>query len=442
MIEKRSAHSYKEISKIGLIIEKEIWNKRVRKFFEVWVKHSFFRLEYTRLIKIDDEIASFVMFIPEEMKIGSAIVKIGWLEFSFTRKKYRSKGFFTEIFKDLLKYSSRLGYPWIKIYGRVDLYSKFGFVPCFYHSLISVPVINIRNKGGSCSVKKFRQSYIEPVIKLTQINNHNEVYYPLRPKESWGSIVRYHPDRKGLYILENKANHKVVGYMWMKSPRNNMLWVEELEVVDKETSESLLALCAKMAKRNRVERICFPISVNSFFGQYCQQGLGAEINLSVGNSEGNRFGCEDMIKILNAHELLLQLKPELERRWLNSKYKDWVGTVTIKTDSDIVNLEIEKSQIKINSDIRVTNSWVKLPDILFAQLVIGFKDINEIAKEPRVIISPCQLDLISTLFPKLYPHTITKEFSVNAKPKFFRDQLRNLLNRWHILDKIKIMLGK
>lgn len=409
MIEKRSANSYRELSEISQIMEKEIWNRNARGLFEMYVKHPSFCLEHTFLIEVNGDIASFLMIIPEEMRIGSTIVKIGWLEFCFTREKYRGKGFFSTLLKDFFKYSLQTGYPLVKVYGAVKLYSKFGLVPCFYHSLISLPVGNMENKQGNYLVRRFRQRHIESVFQFNQINSQDGVCYPVRSKETWEAIRRYHPSKDGLYVAENKINHRVMGYMWMRLPRNNMLWVEEAETMNREASESILVACAKMAKIKRIEKICFLVRVSSNFGQYCQE-LGAEVNLTAAKPEGDRLGCEDMMKVLDVYELLTQMKPELERRCLNSKYKDWTGRITIKTESDIVRLDIEKSQIRISSNVQDQNNLLKVPNTLFTQLVIGFKDINEIAKDQQVAISPFQIDLISTLFPKLYPHTIAKEF--------------------------------
>ncbi|MBL7196916.1 MAG: GNAT family N-acetyltransferase [Candidatus Omnitrophica bacterium] len=407
----RSIQTDKDIGHISNLLVEAFGNKRsTRDRLQMRINSPFYHPEHTRLIEIDNQIVSFVMFVPQEIRIGFSVLNGGWLYFGCTKPEYRGKGFYPIIFRNLLYSLQQDGYRLAMGYGRVKAYSRFGFVPCFYRSMISIPTQKVKIEKQPYLIRRCQEKDIDAVRELYDFYVPRRASCSLtRPKESWKTAIQYHHHREGLLVVEDNKTHQILGYLWIKPAHNDMLWVEEVESANKEASQTILAYCAKEAKRLNLRKIYFLIPLNHPFGQFCLE-LGAEGTRSPAKAEGNRFGWEDLVGLLNPFSALKVMEPEFENLISNSNHRDYTGKIPLEIDQERIDLSIEKGKIRFIQANQNQNNTIKIPRTILGQLITGFKDVNEIKHHPRVSIKPQFLEILSIIFPKRYPQALTWEW--------------------------------
>jgi len=118
------------------------------------------------------------------------------------------------------------------------------------------------------------------------------------------------------------------------------------------------------------------------------------------------YGCERRIvhtynsdamgRIIHLRPLMEKLAPELSKRLADAGISN-ADAVHIETDMGDVGLGVSRGQVRVldGGTLRV-----KMPQLILTQLVMGYRDVDDVMGEDGVQVSRKALPMMRVLFPK------------------------------------------
>ena len=108
-----------------------------------------------------------------------------------------------------------------------------------------------------------------------------------------------------------------------------------------------------------------------------------------------------MGRIIHLNRLMEKLLPIFQKRWVNSEL-NWTGEFAIDTDIGRVGFEISESDI-VMADVG-GRAQVSMPQMALTQLVMGYRQVMDIAYSDGIKIARQLLPVLDILFPKGNPY--------------------------------------
>jgi predicted acetyltransferase len=367
-----------------------------------------YRMEQTRVIADGGRIVSAIRVADRDMRIGSAMVRLGGIADVYTRPEFRGRGYASTLMRDILKnYMVDRGYDITILYGVPGFYPQFGYATALPNYTTVIEVSKTKNVKKVGNLRRFRRDDLKALMDIHEADDSPSTGAVPRTKEYWLSkrrlIDNCHvlTDNRGKVVgyMGLSVNPRTVGFMGDASGEGGVS-LFEVGVRGAKWCEGLLWGLAEKAKKANFETIIMRIPPDHIFAKYCYEACGSE---NRDNSTAF-IASGGMVRIINLKQLFRKLEGELSRRIKQSEHKDWRGDLLIRTDMGSVKLVIDNGRVRIGSEGASSKNTLSLPQTVLARLVVGYNTINDAMFQPSIKVKSNMVGLIGALFPKGHPY--------------------------------------
>lgn len=297
------------------------------------------------------------------------------------------------------------------VHGNRFLYERAGYVPCFYHPLSTIATEYALAARKQHTVRHFRnedRAQIESLAKRflryhPRILSHREI-----PDENI-LVAAGQRDEMLAYARAAIQSESPWEAHWGK------VYVTEAAGAGPASMETLLRAIAEIAQEHNVPELFFPFSPFHPFSRLCMQLGGTSVAVGPVNDPARN---EDMAIILDLSGFVKALCPEFERRLQHASQTSWRGSIYLRTENDLTNIDIDGPDVQAGSvhDGTTMATMLSVPRKMLTRVLMGFYSFQDIRDEPAVSYSIRSRETLNALFPSILPAS-QGDFSV-FRPQF------------------------
>jgi hypothetical protein len=353
--------------------------------------------ECVRVAEIDDEIVGGLVYRREGLRIGPAIVPYAYLkEVSGESgpqafRRTGEHGLFDRLLTDAMADLARRHVPLAFAHGELALYTRHGFVPCFYHPRVTIPVKKAKNLPSSLRVRGV-MSVDGPALQRLMGMNRRE-----RPMFFATGVPDFHH-----FVVEG-PNRKVEGFFSLsvdpESTWQPKVFVPEVEVRSREAAMTVLRHCADKASEIGLRTLHFSLGRDHPFATACVQH-GGYFTLRGPTRDATRD--EEMIFVASLAEALRALQALLSKRMNPASDRDPEWDFTIDMEGDRAALRCEGGKITVGpveDESYFVGHTVRIPRWAMTQLLLGYRTVEDF---PASVVRS-QRGRLARLFPRTWP---------------------------------------
>ncbi len=350
-----------------------------------------------RLCEVDDEIIAAILIDPTPLRVRETnircarLVETGGLD---GRAEFRATGS-RELF--VLTIEEALGYIWIKRYpiayahGELAMFPAHGFVPCFYHPRVYVDVAAALALPMPYRVRHLKSEDIAAVQRLRSSNRD------LKPTVFAAGVPPFH------HFCVEDPKRKIQGYLSLRikpeSTWRPMLFAPEVEVCDRDAAYTVLRHCAEKAQEAGLTEMHFPLAAQHPVARICLElGGRAVIKGASSRSEVD----EEMIHVVDPVRLFEAFEPYFQRRLAKAGALESVARIPLSSAGSAWMLRIDGGRVYLDELTQRPTDCIDLPRWAFAQLVTGYRSMDEIDVE----VDPEHRAMLDMLLPKTHPYSL------------------------------------
>lgn len=350
-----------------------------------------YRREHTRVMFVAGEMTAALRIFTYTLRIGEARLKMGGLGCVTTAAPHRNKGYAARLMNDAMAYMQGHGYHVSILFGIADFYHRWGFASVIpeYASMVSLREAEQNSEFSG----KHRDIKPGDVSALQRIHNRNDGETACSLIRIAAHFNRYWDRWKKARVILDK-NGKVVAY-FVGTACDGDYCVSEIGVEDYRWRPALLNACVARAKTEYASRLRFQAPPTHPFIQYLMQFRSDhEMHLSR-NSDG-------MMAIVNMEETLECMIPEWESLLMQSAAASVNAEVTLVVDRAPYRIRAHKGAID-TAPVLGANK-ISLTSVEMAQLLAGYRHVEESLASKRRVINAAGRLLLNTLFVKRTPY--------------------------------------
>lgn len=354
---------------------------------------------HIRELWMDDEVVSFLTVIDHSIRIGSAPIRMGGIGAVETKKKHRKKGYMRILMEDTVAYMKHEGYDVSMLFGISNFYTKFGYAVCLPSHKCTLSTRDAEaaeQDAGEYTIRVIEQEDLDSVLTLYNENNHGRTCSIIRRKEYFQEFRR--GSRYGRpadhFLIED--DHKALLVYAVFDQSEQEVNVVEVESRDDRVFPALLYEFAKMAIKRRCGHLTLFMPPDHPFAEFAHR-VGCEC-ITRYSKDG-----EGMMRIIDQASLFEKIQGELGRRMADSKFEDYSGSLSIRTDLGNTTLEIHDGSPNMGSG-QEPECFVDLPQAKLIQWIAGYRTVRDILSDPDVEASPSLGPLLANLFPETVPY--------------------------------------
>ncbi len=364
-------------------------------------------VDLVKELVIAGEVVSRVQTRHCEMRVGQAVVRMRGISGVDTERPHRMKGYARRLMDEWIDWMRQEGYEMSALFGIQDFYHLFGYATWFADHELRIQTRDAERARGSLHVGQASAADGGELVALYNEANRLRTCSLVRGndwphfRDGFGDPDEGGYAGKGCVLVARDDSGRIAGYAAL-SQNTDVTAVAEMasapESVQAEVFESLLATLAATA----VERRCGEIKVflppdHAFCVFARRYGCKAE-------SDYPR-NADAMGRIICLRSLFEKLAPDLSRRVQEcSDDLPDSGSVTFVTDIGSVGVRWDRGKVSVVDRETSGGSRVELPQWVLAQLVAGYRDIDNARSEPTVTIPAAALPLLRALFPLGVPY--------------------------------------
>jgi len=328
-----------------------------------------------------------------DMRIGSILVKAGGVAGVGTDETERGHGYASLVVAEATRFFADTNHDIAVLYGIPDFYHRFGYIPVLPVTTVFLElkdVLTVRPPAAN----GFTTRAVQPddwlaVLNLYEYNNAARSGTLKRPRATWQG---YRRGTQWEYQVETmvvtNGSSEVIGYAAFDDV-DNACRVAELGYQSAAVFPTLLATMIEKAQRCRTDQIEIHLPPDHPFARFCRT-YGCRV---VTTYQRNQDG---MARIINARSLLEKLTPLLTER--AAAQPEFNGSLALQTEEGAVTLAVNDGHVTVTDD--ASPAWtLTLPQAQLAQLVMGYRGIQEINLDEGVEAPPAAIPLIDVLFP-------------------------------------------
>jgi predicted acetyltransferase len=335
------------------------------------------------------EEASRLWIFDKIIRIGTAGVRIGGIGGVGTENKHRLKGYASLIMNESTRFMEEHGYDLGFLYGIPDFYDRFGYGVCFGDSILHLKTADLQRATPDLRTRAYKTSDARAIRRLYNTRNAGLSGSVIRPP-SWKDFG-YSPGFKshGKAVVAVDTAGRIAGYAAYTFNESNCL-VYEIAGRHQRAFTALSAAIAGRARRAKCKNIDFHVPTDGEFAEFCMR-FGYRSECQRPRNAG------PMARIIQLEPLFGKLLPQLNLR-LKTHRVSFKETIHLKTDIGDVKLKAGPSSLRLTGargGIRV-----RMPQLILAQLILGYRSVSDIINDPGVQIPPNGRPLLQILFPK------------------------------------------
>lgn len=328
--------------------------------------------------------------IPFEIKVRSKIFKMGGIDGVATKPEYRNRGAIREIFKQIYQdlYKSKI--PISVLYPfKISYYEKLGYAIVNEGILYHFEISNIINRKTNYFMKEVEEINEDIKHVYNEIFNKYD-YISKRSEMQWKRLIK--PNYK--FICYDKD--RPVGYIFLHFPKKDTRWWEQLNYIentlyiretfwiDQSAKQTIFNFLWSHRDQRKYIAGAFPTDENIIEMLNNPRILAREIH------------PYSMLRLIDIKSILESLNYSISdfsiSIYVHDKYCPWNnGNFLLKSDNKKKSVEFKENEKEpIDLEIDVSH---------FAQLLVGFRTIDDLLKYDFVTINKRKLGVIKKLFP-------------------------------------------
>ena len=351
-----------------------------------------------RLLVAGKEILGALVHRREEWDIGRAKLKVARLfavsgtsgDDSFRATGLREQ--FDFMVEDWCAYLRKTGYHMAYVHGELALWPVHDFVPCFFHPRVYIPTAKAL-KLKTSPVLKVRSVMTKDAAAIGRLM---AMYPDLRPRVFAAGVPHFHH-----YAVEGPGG-RIFGYFSMgvtkrKGNGTPPVFIPEVEVVNREAAETILAHAAPFAEKAGMKAMHFPLAAAHPFSTACLD-LGGYFQIR-GTTRDITLD-EEMIRIVNVKACLLAMQEEFTHRLDGGRGPDESTDFILRVDGEKVAVRYAAKHLKVIEGKKGLPE-IRVPRWAFTQMLMGYRAPTELR---HGTIRPIGgVKALSPLFPKTWP---------------------------------------
>jgi len=357
---------------------------------ECYVNHSHYDWHASRIGILDGRIVTHYGVWGYDMRIGSAVVRVGGIGGVATHADFRKRGFMARTIRASLDAMRENAYDMTILFGINDFYHRFGYIRAWSDTDYVVAVRDLPAERPSVKPRKFRSFLREDVTAIYNREHARLTGSAVRPtylsnKRKWKDWESY---------LWTGAGGRTSGYVAVAHREPALHCFETAGDV-----EQTLRVIAMLARR----RSCTEVRFSS---PHYDGPLARRLRRGTCRTETRYRRCGGaMIHTVHLASTLSKMSGELSRRLRNSPLAPWRGNLLIADAREQVLLVIDRSRVHVAA-VRKTKHAIRGGEEI-AQLLIGSDEPEEIVEASGTRLSGDAHALIRVLFPNQHPQLRT-----------------------------------
>ena len=354
------------------------------------------------LLTEDEEMVSQLGLREYQMRFGSAQLKLGGIDGVGTPEEHRNKGYSRQVMEHTIAFMNENGYDVSMLFGIPNFYHKFGYATVIPETYVEFDTKDVPAAASTYQVRRFQTEDTPKVVELYSTNNAERTGTPLRTGIGWKEFTR----RAGIvpdpYVVLNEAD-EVIGYFVCNHDNTKKDMIDQsctlfdIGFQDRTIFETIVHFLVNSVNFTKAERIMCAVPADHPFAIFCRR-YGCRTNTYTPE---NRLG---MMRIINQSSTLEKITGALEKRLQRAAHlSEWRGQILISTDLGQDCLEIDQGSIT-HTNGQSNDCHLEIPQDKLIQLMMGRRNIEDLAIEPDVSVSAEILPVLDTLFPLGHPH--------------------------------------
>ncbi len=348
-----------------------------------------------RLCEVDGELLAALLVDPTPLRIRGVEVRCARLVETAGqdgRRLFRESGedeLFGFVLEEFLGYLWARRFPVAFVHGELALYPAHGFVPCFYHPRVHVPVAAALRLPATYRVRHFKSEDAPAILELRR--HHLES----KPVVVASGVRMFHHfcvegkerELRGYFSLEVNAES-----VWQ--PR---FYAPEVEALDRAAACTLLEHCARKAQAAGLDEMHFPLAASHPVARLCLE-LGGRAILRAASADP--LLDEEMLLLGDPIGLVEALAPALEPGL--HALREPVA-IPVRTGKAGWWIRLAPGKVSVASMEGDPDESARIPDWAFTQLLAGYRGVDELPAE----IDPAHAALLAAVFPKTWPYSMS-----------------------------------
>ena len=371
------------------------------------LEDSTYVLHQSRVCVVDGRVVSQVRVSEREMRIGSAVVKLGGIGLVGTLEKYRRNGYSSAVLRDAVGYMADEGYDLGLLFTSIQpFYARLGWAP-FPQTNFEIEVGRRREfESSHWTVREFELKDLPRVIEIYGEHNRARTGTIVRKPRQWSdgygrqtgmppTLVAERNGVIGAYanvgLGEGAANN--VGDAFLSTYYPN---IRELGCAAG-SEDALVALCRGVLERAHdagLEAITGRLPRHDTMTLLLSRESGMSLSFSIHE--------RSMYRVISLSSLLTKIAPELQRRLESAGDTSASGSYLFAVDGQSCALTVDRGNVHVEADGR-GSTRLELDSYRFFKLLFGDSTFSELADYNRVLglnLSPSDAALLDVLFPK------------------------------------------
>jgi GNAT superfamily N-acetyltransferase len=345
------------------------------------------------ILVVDGEAVSWLWVIDYEMRIGSAVMKMGGIAGVWTEEKHRLKGYASKVLNASIEFMKEEGYDVSLLFGIPNFYHRFGYATVLPRYTAEIDMRNIPSSSPRFRMEPYDDRFREAVLGIYQENNKGRTGTIVRSKERWGGFSHGNEwSSKALpYVLLD--GEEVVAYFVIDS-KEPMVIELGYKKPDKEIFSAILSQIRQFSEERESPIFKFSLPPDFLFTEFCQR---YDLRLNIEFPE-NRDG---MGRVINIITFLYKLQDVFRSR---IGYNSVEGILIIETEIGEVPFDIKKDTVFFMPFLPPSGWRLKIPQAKLMQLAMGYRTIDELLLDEDVSLEGEEaLPILRKLFPKQFP---------------------------------------
>ncbi|MEI8196741.1 MAG: GNAT family N-acetyltransferase [Phycisphaerae bacterium] len=349
-----------------------------------------------------DKIVTHFGIWDHQIRIGSALLRIGGVGAVATHSDYRHRGYMEQTAQASIEAMHQLGYDFSILFGINNFYHRFGYTRAWSDATYFLPLTELPAPADKQARKLTLIPFPEPMRpdlnKLFNAHNAGLTGTAVRPTYHHANV---RGERRGYQWNRRGTKNTAEGYIvvMVQSPR--------LRVI--ETVGATADICQAIRQVAR-ELNCPDLSFDHlpYDSDLARQLRRGNCRQEISYAKNGNA----LIRTINLPQALTKMSRELARRLARSPLAQWRGQLLIADPRASALLNITPGQIKVtpHTTRKIPTKHTLRGGDAIAQLLLGTSDPRETAATYNLQITGDAQPLLAFLFPDQHPtlHEIDK----------------------------------
>ena len=368
---------------------------------------STYALHQSRVCVFDGRVVSQVRVSEREMRIGSAVVKLGGVGLVGTLEQYRRNGYSSAVLRDAVEYMASEGYDMGLLFTSIQpFYARLGWAP-FPQTTFELE-LGPRKQFESTpwTVREFQAKDLPKVIEIYGEHNRARTGTIVRKPRQWSDAYGRQTGMPPTLVAERKgvigayANVGLGERGGLSNVDDQFLspYYPNVREVGCATGseDALVALCRNVLQRAHdaaLETITGRLPRHDPMTLLLSRESGMPLSFSVHE--------RSMYRIISLSSLLTKIAPELQRRLQRAGLTSGSGSYLLDVGGQTCALTVDRGSVHVEG----TGSGARLvlDSYRFLKMLLGDSTFSELAEYNRVLglnLDTGDAALLDVLFPK------------------------------------------